>query len=231
MEVYRKGYRKIRENHAQKNDENCCQKNGRLFDSSKMEIKKMRCVIYTRVSTEDQTVENQISQLKEYAERQNWNIIDIVSDVASGGKSANERSGLKKVLVMARQRKYDVLLFWSLDRFSREGSRKTLEYLSKLDDFQVKWHSYTEEYISSLGIFTDAIISLMACLAKQERIRISERTKAGLERVRSRGKKLGRPQTADVAAIRELRQQGFSLTQIALRCNISRARVHQIVSA
>lgn len=189
----------------------------------------MRCVIYTRVSTEDQTVENQISQLKEYAEHQNWNIIDIVSDVASGGKSVNERSGLKKVLVMARQRKYDVLLFWSLDRFSREGSRKTLEYLSKLDDFQVKWHSYTEEYISSLGIFADAIISLMACLAKQERIRISERTKAGLERVRSRGKKLGRPQTADVAAIKELRQQGFSLTQIALRCNISRARVHQIV--
>ena len=102
MEVYRKGYRKIRENHAQKNDESCCQKNGRLFDSSKMEIKKMRCVIYTRVSTEDQTLENQISQLKEYAERQNWNIIDIVSDVASGGKSANERSGLKKVLAMAR---------------------------------------------------------------------------------------------------------------------------------
>ena len=54
----------------------------------------MRCVIYTRVSTEDQTVENQISQLKEYAERQNWNVIDIVSDIASGGKSANERSGL-----------------------------------------------------------------------------------------------------------------------------------------
>ena len=191
----------------------------------------MRCVIYTRVSTEDQTVENQISQLKEYAERQNWNIIDIVSDVASGGKSANERSGLKKVLAMARQRKYDVLLFWSLDRFSREGSRKTLEYLSKLDDFQVKWHSYTEEYISSLGIFADAIISLMACLAKQERIRISERTKAGLERVRSRGKKLGRSQTADVTAIRELRQQGFSLAQIALRCNISRARVHQNLPA
>ena len=44
----------------------------------------MRCVIYTRVSTEDQTVENQISQLKEYAERQNWNVIDIVSDIASG---------------------------------------------------------------------------------------------------------------------------------------------------
>lgn len=190
----------------------------------------MRCVIYTRISTEDQTAENQISQLKEYAERQNWHIIDIVSDVASGGKSENERSGLKKVLLMARQRKYDVLLFWSLDRFSREGSRKTLEYLTKLDDYQVKWHSYTEEYISSLGIFADAIISLMACLAKQERIRISERTKAGLERVRRKGKRLGRPQVVDIEKVRNLRQQGHSLGQIAQFCNISRARVHQIVS-
>ena len=63
MEVYRKGYRKIRENYAQKNDENCCQENGRFFVSFKMGICKIRWVIYTRVRTEDQTVEKQISQL------------------------------------------------------------------------------------------------------------------------------------------------------------------------
>ena len=153
----------------------------------------MRCVIYSRVSTEEQTTDNQLRQLREYADRQGWNIIEEIQDVASGGKSAEERQGLKKVFTMARQRKFDVLLFWSLDRFSREGSRKTLEYLTKLDDYRVKWHSYTEEYISSLGIFADAIISLMACLAKQERIRISERTKAGLARVKAKGKVLGRP--------------------------------------
>lgn len=193
----------------------------------------MRCVIYSRVSTEEQTTDNQLRQLREYADRQGWNIIEEIQDVASGGKSAEERQGLKKVFTMARQRKFDVLLFWSLDRFSREGSRKTLEYLTKLDDYRVKWHSYTEEYISSLGIFADAIISLMACLAKQERIRISERTKAGLARVKAKGKVLGRPTDviADTEQIRELRQSGHSLSEISRITGVSKTRVHRLLSA
>lgn len=193
----------------------------------------MRCVIYSRVSTEEQSTDNQLRQLREYADRQSWNIIEEIQDVASGGKSAEERQGLKKVFVIARQRKFDVLLFWSLDRFSREGSRKTLEYLTKLDDYRVKWHSYTEEYISSLGIFADAIISLMACLAKQERIRISERTKAGLARVKAKGKVLGRPTDviADTEQIRELRQSGHSLSEISQITGVSKTRVHRLLSA
>ena len=106
----------------------------------------MKCLIYTRVSTEWQTPENQISQLKEYALKQEWKIADVKIDICSGSKSADDRAGLKSVFEMARQRKFDVLRFWSLDRFSREGSRKTLEYLSRLDAYGVKWHSYTEEY-------------------------------------------------------------------------------------
>lgn len=193
----------------------------------------MRCVIYSRVSTEEQNTDNQLRQLKEYADRQGWNIVEKIQDVASGGKSVEERSGLKQVFTMARQRKFDILLFWSLDRFSREGSRKTLEYLTKLDDSHVKWHSYTEEYISSLGIFSDAIISLMACLAKQERIRISERTKAGLARVKARGKVLGRPTdiTADVEQIKKLRQNGHSLSDISKLTGVSKTRVHRLLSA
>ena len=140
----------------------------------------MQCVIYSRVSTDDQTPENQIAQLKAYAHKREWQILEVKVDICSGGKSVEERHALKEVFDLARQRQFDVLLFWSLDRFSREGSRQTLEYLTRLDAYGVKWHSYTEEYISSLGIFADAIIALMACLAKQERIRISERTKAGL---------------------------------------------------
>ena len=56
----------------------------------------MNCLIYTRISTEKQT-DNQVEQLTEYADKQNWNIVEIVSETASGGKSANERKGLKKV--------------------------------------------------------------------------------------------------------------------------------------
>ena len=130
---------------------------------------------------------------------------------------------------MAHQKKFDVLLFWALDRFSREGSRQTLAYLTKLDEYKVKWHSYTEEYISSLGIFADAIISIMASLAKQERIRISERTKAGLVRIRKQGIRVGRPMSADIEKVIQLRQQNMSLAVIAKECGISKTRVHQIL--
>ncbi len=190
----------------------------------------MRCVIYSRVSTDEQNTDNQIKELTEYAKRQEWSVVDIISDVCSGGKSALKREGLKKVFQLSRQRKCDVILFWSLDRFSREGSRQTLNYLTKLDNYNVKWHSYTEEYISSLGVFADAIISLMACLAKQERIRISERTKAGLARIKQQGKNLGRPKTPDKIAkkAKELKMQGLSYSIIAKALNISKAGAYKL---
>ena len=90
----------------------------------------MKCLIYTRVSTDRQENDNQIAQLKEYAERSGWDIVDIITDVCSGGTAAEQRQGLSKVFALANRKKFDVLLFWSLDRFSREGSRKTLEYLT-----------------------------------------------------------------------------------------------------
>ena len=189
----------------------------------------MKCIIYSRVSTTDQTTENQILQLREYAEKQGWEVIDVKTDICSGSKSADERVGLREVFELARRRKFDVLLFWSLDRLSREGTRKTLDYLSRLDNYKVKWHSYSEEYISSLGIFADAIISLMACLAKQERLRISDRTKAGLQRAISQGKVLGRPKRPDIdqQAV-ELRQQGYSFSRIANELNISKTHAYKL---
>jgi len=190
----------------------------------------MRCLIYSRVSTADQHFENQVSQLKEYAEKQGWKIVGVKTDISSGSKSADERTGLKEVFTMAHKKQFDVLLFWSLDRFSREGSRKTLEYLTKLDSYAIRWHSYTEEYISSLGIFADAIISLLSCLAKQERIRISERTKAGLTRVKANGTRLGRPKVATevITQAQELHAKGLSYAQIGQAMNLSKARAYQL---
>ncbi len=190
----------------------------------------MKCIIYSRVSTTDQTTDNQILQLTEYAEKQGWTIAAVKTDVCSGSKSADERTGLKEVFDLARKRRFDILLFWSLDRLSREGTKETLEYLSRLDNYKVKWHSYTEEYISSLGIFADAIISLMACLAKQERLRISDRTKAGLQRAVSQGKTLGRPKVdpdIDEKAL-DLRKSGMSYAGIARELNISKTHAYHL---
>jgi DNA invertase Pin-like site-specific DNA recombinase len=190
------------------------------------------CLIYARCSTRDQETENQLAQLRDYAGKQGWRVIDEVIDVCSGGKSSKEREGLDKVFQLAHRKSFDILLFWSLDRLSREGSRKTIAYLTLLDDAGVAWHSYSEPYISSLGVFSDCIISLLSTLAKQERIRISERTKAGLERTRRvNGTRLGRPKTAPerLQKALKLRNEGLSYAQVAERLGISRIRAFQMV--
>lgn len=190
-----------------------------------------KCLIYARCSTRDQETDNQVAQLKDYASKQGWEVVETVVDVCSGGKGVKERPGLDKVFDLARRRKFDVLLFWALDRFSREGSRKTIGYLSMLDDAGVDWHSFSEPYISSLGIFKDAIIAILSALARQEKVRIGERTKAGLERtVRVNGTRLGRPKTdpAKIRKVLKLRSQGMSYGEIAGELKITRARVCQL---
>jgi putative DNA-invertase from lambdoid prophage Rac len=190
-----------------------------------------RTLIYGRVSTAgDQDVQNQIAQLKSYAAAQGWQVVETIVDVASGSKDASERSGLGKVLTLAHQKRFDVLLFWSLDRFSREGSRKTIAHLTQLESFGVGWHSFTEPYLSTLGVFSDAIVALLSALARQEKLRIGERTRAGLQRARANGKRLGRPRTATmrVEEARQLRSEGLSFAEIGRRLGVSRVRAFQL---
>jgi len=151
----------------------------------------MKIAIYARVSTADQEVENQLIQLREYCERQSWDIYREYIDVASGADNGREQ--FKQLFLEIKQKRFDILLFWSLSRFSRSGVLFTLNKLNELTQFGVNWHSYTEPYLSSIGPFKDSIISIFATLAEQERIQLSERTKAGLLRARANGKVLGRP--------------------------------------
>jgi len=190
----------------------------------------MRCIIYARVSTEDQTVENQLRELKEYAARQNWIIVDIITDVASGCCTAAERTGLTEVFNLARKKKFDVLLFWSLDRLSREGSRRTLEYLTKFDQYGIAYRSYSESYLDSLGPFSDAVIAILSALARQEKIRISERTRAGMARAAAAGKAIGRPRTAPetIERAKQLRAAGLSFAAIGKEMNLSRVRAFEL---
>jgi DNA invertase Pin-like site-specific DNA recombinase len=199
-----------------------------------METTKQTCLIYARCSTRDQETENQLAQLRDYAAKQDWRIAEEIVDVCSGGKASKDRPGLDKVFQLAHRKVFDVLLFWSLDRLSREGSRKTIAYLTMLDDYGVAWHSYSEPYISSLGVFSDCIIALLSALAKQEKLRISERTKAGLERTRRvNGTRLGRPKTPveTIRKAQKLREAGLSFSEIAKRLGVKRTRAFQLVQA
>ena len=125
----------------------------------------------------------------------------------------------------ASRREFDVLLFWSLDRLSREGVVETLNHLQRLTSYGVNYRSFTEQYLDSTGIFKEAVIGILAAVAKQERVRLSERTLAGLERARAQGRVGGRPKIADnpkiVQRLMGLREQGKSIRQIATALGIS----------
>ena len=132
----------------------------------------------------------------------------------------------------ARLKHFDMVLFWALDRFSREGTLKTLEYLQRLDTFGVAWKSFTEQYLDSTGMFRDAVIAILATIAKQERVRLSERTKAGLAIARSKGRQIGRPRlkvhSSDVA---RLKAQGLSLRAIGRELGVSEGSVRRLAAA
>lgn len=159
-------------------------------------MKQPVCLIYARVSVAGkQETLNQIRQLKEFTKKQRWKLYAVLQDEESGATAG--RSAFQEVFTLASQKKYDVLLFWSLDRLTREGALATLRYLDQLTQYGVAFRSFTQQYIDSLGPFRDSIVAILADLAAQERQVISARTKAGLQRAVEQGKKLGRP-TVDV---------------------------------
>jgi DNA invertase Pin-like site-specific DNA recombinase len=133
----------------------------------------------------------------------------------------------------ASQRKFDCLLFWALDRLSREGVLPTLQHLNRLDSYGVAYRSFTEPYFDSCGVFKDAILAIMATLAKQERIKRSERTKAGLARVKASGKTLGRRKTISVSAsqVAGLRAAGLSLRAAGRQLGISERTARRLAAA
>jgi putative DNA-invertase from lambdoid prophage Rac len=150
----------------------------------------MRVVTYCRVSTDDQTPENQTIELRRWAEQQGHTVVREHLDIASG---ARRREKLDDVFDSARHRHFDILAIWSLDRLTREGPLATLLYVHRLNALGVKVYSHQEPYLDPKLPFYESIIALLADIAKWERDRRSERTKAGLRRALAQGKKLGRP--------------------------------------
>jgi len=182
----------------------------------------MKCGLYVRVSTSKQETENQLGQLRDFALSVGWQVVVEYVDQLTGKNS--DRAEFQRMFQDASRRKFDVLLFWSLDRLSREGALETLQHLNRLTGYGVQWRSLTEQYLDSTGMFRDAVISILAVVAKQERVRLSERTRAGLERARKQGKVLGRPRAiVDGSEIRALRERGLSWGAIGRQTGLARA--------
>jgi len=192
-----------------------------------------RVALYARVSTKDgrQDVRNQLIDLREFAKRQGWRIVHEYIDNASA-KAGNHRPAFDKLFLDASQRKFDLLLFWALDRFSREGMGKTIRHLEKLTNYSIAWRSYKEPHLDTTNeMVRDILLAVFSTMAKQEHQRISERTLAGLERARRAGKKLGRPwknlTPAQIEKIHQMRDRNKSFTEIAQAMRVNRSTLYK----
>ena len=156
----------------------------------------MRIAIYARVSTDDkgQDPENQLRQLRDWCGHAGHELVHEYIDRESGRKGVKERKQFARLFEDAHQRRFDCVLFWALDRFSREGMVPTIMYLQWLSACGVSFHSYTEAHLATDNeLVRNILLALLASLAKVEAQKISERTRAGMARARAQGKRIGRP--------------------------------------
>lgn len=152
----------------------------------------MRAAIYSRVSTTEQTVENQRIELTRYIDARGWSLAKEYADVGVSG-AKGRRPALDQMITDAKRRRFDVLVCWKLDRLGRN-----LKHLiTLLDDLQALGIAFV-----SLGEGIDATtpagklqMHILGAIAEFERARVAERVKAGLQRARMQGKRLGRPRT------------------------------------
>jgi DNA invertase Pin-like site-specific DNA recombinase len=176
----------------------------------------MRVAIYVRVSTDEQTTENQLRQLEEVAERAKWTIVAIYEDAGiSGTKGRDRRPGFDKLCKDATRRRFDLIAAWSVDRLGR-SLQHLVEFLGDIHGAGV------DLYLHQQGIDTStpagkAMFQMMGVFAEFERAMIVERVNAGLARAKAAGKRLGRPKvSADTeAAIAADLKSGVPLRKVA----------------
>jgi DNA invertase Pin-like site-specific DNA recombinase len=156
----------------------------------------MRVAIYARVSTDDkgQTPENQLRELRAWCASSGHTITGEFVEYESGRKGTEKRKQFAALFDDAAKKKFDCVLFWALDRFSREGMTKTIAHLQRLNSHGVAFHSYTEPHLATDNeLVRNILLALLSSLAKVEAQKISDRTRAGMARAKAKGIRVGRP--------------------------------------
>lgn len=184
--------------------------------------------IYARVSTKDQTTENQLLDLRKYCEARGWQIkAECVDRGISGAK--DDRPQLKAIMELARKRKIDILLVWRFDRFARSLAN-LVNSLDELRGLGVDFASY-QENIDTTTAQGKMLFGIFASIAEFERALIVERVLSGLRRAKAQGTRLGRPVVVkDQTEAREFQRNGMSVRQIALKLGISKSGVGRLLS-
>jgi len=195
-------------------------------------MKKEKVVIYTRVSTNKQTIENQLKVLEKVIEKHDWELQGIYKDEGiSGSKGRDERKGFNLLYTDMMKRQFDRILVWDVSRIGR-----SLQHLiTFLEDVR---ETGTHLYIHQSGLDTSTIsgrmmFQLIGVFSEFEREMISERVKIGLERVKKSGVKLGRKTVINhelVTKVNEYRDKGLSMKKISYEMGVSVGVIHRILN-
>ena len=190
-----------------------------------------RAALYVRVSTDAQTVENQIRELRQVAGRRGWDVAEVYHDAGiSGAKGRNGRPGLDSMLNDASRRKFDIVMAWAIDRLGRS-------LIDLLDTIQHLEACGVDLYLDQQAIDTTTpmgrlVFQVTGAFAEFERTMIRQRIKAGLKRAVAQGVKLGRPKI-DRMTERRVRQQlaqGVGILKVAKSLGIGTGTVQRIAN-
>lgn len=186
----------------------------------------MRAALYLRVSTTDQSTDNQRPELEQLALARGWTLANVYEEQASVTRT---RPQLRQLLGDAHRRAFDVLLVWSLDRLGRSMTGNVQAVLT-LDQLGVRVVSFREPWLDSQGPVRELLVAIFGWIAQQEREQLVARTRAGLERARKQGKTLGRPRrNFDLEQALELREQGLSVRQLAQHLRVPRSTIDRVL--
>ena len=192
-----------------------------------------RCAIYSRVSTDEQTTENQLMVLREIAERKGMTVVAEFNDEGiSGAKGRDKRTGFDNIIKGAIKKDYDTILVWSVDRLGRS--------LQDLVSFLNEIHSVgCDLYIYQSGLDTSTptgkmMFQMCGVFAEFERGMIRERVVAGQKRAKSQGKHIGRPTNLNeglIHSIKYMKEQGIGIRKIAKDLSVGVGTVYKVLDA
>ena len=189
-----------------------------------------KCVIYSRVSTENQEVENQIKLLKEICRSKNYQLVDVISDVMSGSKGRVERKGFDRLIKGSVKKEWDSILVWSVDRLGR-SLKDLVSFLDEINSVGC------DLYIHQSGLDTSTpsgkmMFQMIGVFSEFERTMISERVKLGQQRSKSEGKHIGRPTNMNegmVQSIKFMREKGLGIRRISRDLQIGTGTVYKVL--
>ena len=191
----------------------------------------MKVAIYVRVSTNEQTTENQVRELEAWADRAGHEIVATYDDNGvSGAKGREYRVEFDKLLKGAVRREFDLVAAWSVDRLGR-SLQDLISFLQELHGAGVDLYLH-QQALDTTTPSGRAMFQMMGVFAEFERSMISERVKSGLARAKSNGKILGRPKVSKQreAQIMKLREDGMGILRIGKELGVGTSTVQRVIS-